>query len=222
MAAPQQQYQARSPHNERGEREDDEPRLFPLTSAQGRAIQRQRSGATLEGDSGESPLSDEETDERRAAEADWERTLERLKSELVPVTHVVAIDGSPDSDRAFSWAVRSLPRHDRLLLVYGTRRVPMPGLEVTLLERRSADDQRRKQRRKVRALAQHYAHRCEAAGVPVRLFVLFFRFRSICASFVFSAPTTRPIMGRGSCQAKHNYTLVLRYILLLTQLVGSG
>jgi hypothetical protein len=113
------------------------------------------------------PLSDEETeDERRAAEADWERTLERLKSELVPVTHVVAIDGSPDSDRAFSWAVRSLPRHDRLLLVYGTRRVPMPGLEVTLLERRSADDQRRKQRRKVRALAQHYAHRCEAAGVP--------------------------------------------------------
>jgi len=154
----------------RVEEENESSGIVPLTSSHGRPVER-----SLARDE-----EDEDEAERRAAEEHWERTLDRLKSELVPVTHLVAIDGSPNSDRAFSWAVRSLPRHDRLLLVYGTRKVPMPGLEVTLLERRSADEQRRKQRRKARALAQHYAHRCEAAGVPLLrvrslfVFVLFF------------------------------------------------
>jgi hypothetical protein len=145
----------------RKEEENESSGIIPLTSSHGRPIER-----PLDRDE-----EDEDEAERRAAEEHWERTLDRLKSELVPVTHVVAIDGSPNSDRAFSWAVRSLPRHDRLLLVYGTRKVPMPGLEVTLLERRSADEQRRKQRRKARTLAQHYAHRCEDAGVTLSSFL---------------------------------------------------
>jgi len=103
-------------------------------------------------------------DDRQAAEEDWRRTLERLQEELVPATHVVAIDGSADSDRAFSWAARSLPQRDRLLLIYGTRRLPVPGLEVTLLDRKSIDEQRHKQRRRARALIKEYSQRCLDAG----------------------------------------------------------
>lgn len=103
--------------------------------------------------------------ERHEAEEAWARTLERLRREATPPLHLVAIDGSSDSDRAFSWAVRTLPRHDKLLLVYGTRRVPLPGLEMTLLERRSAVEHQLRLRRKARALAQHYARRCAEEGM---------------------------------------------------------
>lgn len=160
----EEEEEERGVERRRKEEENESSGIIPLTSSHGRPIER-----PLDRDE-----EDEDEAERRAAEKHWERTLDRLKSELVPVTHVVAIDGSPNSDRAFSWAVRSLPRHDRLLLVYGTRKVPMPGLEVTLLERRSADEQRRKQRRKARTLAQHYAHRCEDAGVNPFLFSFVF------------------------------------------------
>src|SRR4051794_21016973 len=39
-----------------------------------------------------------------------------------PGTHVIAIGSDPNSERAFEWACRTLPRGDRLVLVHGLHR----------------------------------------------------------------------------------------------------
>lgn len=149
--------------HQNGDEEEEEEIVGPIRLTPSRRVERE-TREDLEGSGEEQDEADRQR-RKKEAESDWERTLARLRAEAMPTTHIIAIDGSPDSDRAFSWAVRSLPRHDRLHLIHGTRHTPLPGLEVTLLERRSAEEQRRRLNRKTHALAQYYADRCAEAEV---------------------------------------------------------
>jgi len=91
---------------------DRQQRRRPTSSSADEQSKRKQES---EGEARTSSVSTQEDAEQRF----WERAVTRLEDEVIPHTHIVAVDGSTDSHRAFVWACNSLPRQDSLLVVNG-------------------------------------------------------------------------------------------------------
>ena len=81
--------------------------------------------------------------------------------------HVIALDGSANSNAAFRWANKNLPKQDRFILYSGLRHVPyvegpLEGVDLEARERML--DKVRKERRQ---LLNKYEKECEDTGVSV-------------------------------------------------------
>jgi nucleotide-binding universal stress UspA family protein len=91
--------------------------------------------------------------------------FERLEDEALLHSHVIAVDGSADADRAFSWACNILPRQDKLIVVNGVREAPLdPQVEYPENELRpfsTRDLQLTAAQQKCRDLLAHYQRKCK-------------------------------------------------------------
>lgn len=101
-----------------------------------------------------------------------------LKPERHSHTHLIALDGSANSNAAFSWANKNLPKQDRFILYSAIRRVPyvegpLEGVDLDARERLLE-----KYRKERSQLFDRYKRECAESQVPT-YFVLM-----ICGDFL--------------------------------------
>jgi len=80
--------------------------------------------------------------------------------------HVVALDGSEDADKAFVWALKNLPKSDKLVLVHGIHTQPLENPHMDWMDQAttlSREERARLAKERHKALFSHYEKRCKEA-----------------------------------------------------------